>query len=222
MSRFPTSLPLLLTLACATALTALAGCDDADPDIRRQRFLSGCKIDKDCAGDLVCHKRSCKTPLKKPPAAAKPTPKVEEAPAANTNDLTVRLCPGYWGKSHNTGTVIAKNVATGKKHYIAIPKVVPDGSYENMFTFAALPHGEHEVVLYTGVIAQGKQDLLHAPCAEKTRCKPDKRTLLVTHGPPPSKEEWDAKLKQWAKEKYPGTDKELLRRPCDFDVDREI
>ncbi len=208
-----------VALLAFVASLPCAGCDDAD---RRSRLLAGCKKDEDCPKGLVCERNNCRQPSEE---AAKPKqPAAPAAPPPGTAPLTVRLCPGYWGKSHNTGTIIAANKTTGKKSYLSMTKVVPDGAFEDEFTFEALTYGTYEVKLYTGVIAMGKQDLLETPCAAKMDCSRDKRTRLVRHGPPPSKEVWDAQLEKWTKEEYPGTDKEYvpLRRPCDFDVDRKI
>ena len=209
-------------LAFCWVLVLPLGCDDGGGDDKRSRLLAGCKEDKDCPKGLVCERGNCRE------AAAekeKPKPKQAEVPDVappGTADLTVRLCPGYWGKSHNTGTAIATNTGTGKKHYLSLTKLVPDGEFEDEFTFETLDYGSYDVQLFTGVLAMGKQDLLKTPCAEKMGCKLDRVTRTVQHGPPPPKDVWEAKLEQWTKEKYPGTDKDYdpLRRPCDFDVDR--
>ena len=212
-----------LWVLLGSLLVLPAGCDDDGEEDRRSRLLAGCKEDKDCPKGLVCERSNCRQPS---PEAAKPKakPPAPSGPPPGTADLTVRLCPGYWGKSHNTGTVIAEHKGTGKKSYLSMTKLVSDGEFEDLFTFAARPYGTYEVKLYTGVIAMGKQDLLETPCAEKMECSRDKKTRIIVHGPPPPKEVWDAQLKRWAAEEYPGTDKEYvpLRRPCDFDVDRKI
>ena len=202
------------------------GCDESDDKL--DRLLAGCGSDKDCPEGLQCKKRKCvRATAEKPKEAKKaPTPKPD-----NVDDLVVRLCPGYWGKSHNTGTVIAKHITTGKKRYLSLPRVVPDGDFQDEFAFANIPHGVYEVVLFTGVIAQGKQDLLHAPCGEKMPCKSDRKTRILEHKAPLAKEAREAQLLQWRKDKLPGTegcpkgyecDTEVLRRPCDFDIDREL
>jgi len=208
----------LIAAACLLALSP--GCDDDEVD-RRSRLLAGCKEDKDCPKGLTCQKGNCR---EAPKEVAKPKVQAPDVPPPGTADLTVRLCPGYWGKSHNTGTVIATNRGTGKKHYLSLTKLVPDGEFDDEFTFKALDYGSYEVQLFTGVIAMGKQDLLKTPCAEKMSCKLDKVSRTIPHGAPLPKDVWEAKLKQWTKEKYPGTDKEYdpPRRPCDFDVDRKI
>lgn len=198
-------------------LFGVLGCDDSNE--RRNALLAGCKSNDDCPKGLVCEKTQCRQPSAEKPKA-KPAPAAKPAPKAEVGDLSVRLCPGYWGKSHNTGTVIAKNIKTGKKKYLSMPRVVADGEFEDTFSFPSLPYGDYEVSLFTGVIAQGKQDLMKVPCAQKMACMPDGRARVIKLGPKPSEEEWQTMLKKWQKLKYPGTDKDELRRACDFDVDR--
>jgi hypothetical protein len=231
---------MTVILAATVGIGAFAGCDDDGVD-RRSALMAGCKTDKDCPDGTVCEKHNCRTPDPKAKAAkkkaeaakaAKASAKANAEPPANTADLTVRLCPGYWGKSQNTGTMIAKNVATGKKKYLRLNLVVEDEDFEDEFVFKAMPYGRYEVTTFSGVIAQGKQDLLAVDCAERQACTPNNKGRLIDHAAPPPKEEWEKMLKKWQKEEWPGTQKcpknhecdeaTLLRRPCDFDVDREV
>lgn len=225
-------------IAAGAAGLLPAGCDDADD--RRRGFLSGCKEDKDCPSGTVCENHNCRRPdPAKAAADAAARAKADGAaraaaapPPADTADLVVRLCPGYWGKSQNTGTLIAKSAATGKSRYLRLNTLVEDEDFEDEFAFAALPYGRYEVTAFTGVVAEGGQDLLNTPCAERQPCATDGRTRLVDHGPPPPPEAWAAQLEQWQKDGWPGTEKcpkghecdeaALLRRPCDFDVDRPV
>jgi len=214
---------------CASA--ALAGCDDGGD--KRAQLIAGCSSDKDCPAGTVCEKRNCRTA--KPNAAAKKKPDAataKPAPRADAGDLMVRLCPGYWGKSQNTGTMIAKNLATGKKRYLRLNVVVPDDDFQDEFLFKALPHGRYEVQTFSGVIAEGKQDLLTVPCADRQPCTADGARRVIDHGPALPKEERDKQLLKWQQEEWPGTQKcpknhecdeaALLRQPCDFDVDRDL
>ncbi len=230
MDRCTTVILGALWALCASG--ALAGCDDGGD--KRAQLIAGCSSDKDCPEGTVCEKRNCRTAN---PAAAKAkakasAPKAGAPPRADADDLMVRLCPGYWGKSQNTGTMIAKNLATGKKKYLRLNVVVPDDEFQDEFLFKALPHGRYEIQTFSGVIAEGKQDLLTVPCADRQACTADGARRLVDHGPPPPKEERDKQLLKWQREEWPGTQKcpknhecdegALLRRPCDFDVDRDL
>jgi len=223
---------ILGALMALAATGTLGGCDDGGD--KRAKLTAGCSSDKDCPEGTVCEKRHCRTAN---PEAAKAkakagAPKAEAPPRADAGDLTVRLCPGYWGKSQNTGTMIAKNLETGKKKYLRLNVVVPDDEFQDEFVFKALPHGRYEIQTFSGVIAEGKQDLLTVPCADRQACTPDGARRVVDHGPPPTKEERDKQLLKWQREEWPGTQKcpknhecdeaALLRQPCDFDVDREL
>lgn len=215
------------------AMSALGACDE--PGDKRAQLTAGCKTDKDCPEGTVCERHSCKTADPKAEAAKKAALSKKTAAAAapkeNAADLHVRLCPGYWGKSQNTGTMIAKNVGTGKKKYLRLNVVVEDEDFEDEFTFEAMPYGRYEVTTFSGVIAQGKQDLLAVPCAERQACAADGKSRVIDHAMPPSKDDWDKQLRLWQKEEWPGTQKcprnhecdedNLLRRPCDFDVDHD-
>lgn len=217
--------------ALPVGLALAAGCDDASD--KRSALTSGCSADKDCPDGTVCENRNCRAPDPKKEAAKKAAAAnkaaAPTAPQANTADLTVRLCPGYWGKSQNTGTMIAKNTVTGKKKYLRLNVIVEDDDFEDEFKFEAMPYGRYEIVAFSGVIAEGKQDLLAVPCAERQACAADGKSRVIDHAMPPSKEEWDKQLAKWQKEGWPGTNKcpknhecdeaTLLRRPCDFDVD---
>lgn len=220
--------PTIRWILVATAALCWTACDSAAD--KRTALTAGCGSDKDCPEGTVCEKRNCRTadPIKE---AAKKAAELQpaEPAAAQTAPLTVRLCPGYWGKSQNTGTMIAQDVATGKKKYLRLNVIVEDDDFGDEFLFEGLPYGQYDVTTFSGVIAEGRQDLLAVPCAERQPCAADGKTRRFDHAAPPPKEEWDKLLVKWQKEEWPGTNKcpknhecedgALLRRPCDFDVD---
>lgn len=212
------SATLSAMLGLAGALTLLPGCPNSgDPagDLVRS---AGCKKDSQCTrvGEgLVCRKGSC-VEASAPAAKAAAAPAPRPAPAGPVADLAVRICPGYWNLSQNSGTLIARNVSTGKKHYERLNAGLEEGALGTNFVFKGLPHSDYEVTYITGVIAGGQKDMMSVKCAVGTACR---REVIrtVTLGPAPATEE---ARKQAADDLAALLKKQKLDSgpPCDFDV----
>jgi len=207
----------LAVAALMGTLLLLPGCPNAgDPsDLIRS---AGCQKDSDCklVGEgMLCRKGSCvekATTEKK--AASKPKPKPK--PAGPVADLTVRICPGYWNLSQNSGTLIARNRATSKKHYLRLGSLVQEGGLGKTFTFKGLAHGDYDVTYITGVIAGGQKDMMSVKCAVGTACFKE-IVRRVTLAAPPATEEARTKA---AEEVAALLKKQKLEQgpPCDFDI----
>ncbi len=203
------------SVLAALAMILVAGCSGGSTDPQSLVKSAGCRQDSDCrllGSDMVCKEGSCipKEEQKKATKAAK-APKEQAVPTAKVH---IRICPGFWNLEQNTGTLIARNVETGKRHYLRLDEQVPRGGFGEHFTFE-LPYGKYEVRYLTGVVAAGRKDMMQIKCAVGVECK--KGTIrLVTAGPEPSPEEKEALAKKEA---------EILKKqkykhgpPCDFDV----
>ncbi len=200
---------------------ALAACSGGTSDPHALVRSAGCSEDSECrmlGSDMVCRKGSCvsQAEAKAKEEAAKPAVAAAVAPAGPVADLKVRICPGFWNLDQNTGTLIARNTETGKRHYKRLGEEMEAGGFGDVFTFKGLAHGTYEVSFLTGVIAGGQKDLLRVKCAAGVECKGGSTRPVVLGGGPQTEEEKAAAAKAEAallkKQK-------LEQGPaCDFDV----
>jgi len=207
----------------ALVLLLLGACGDGAKREPDERYLkASCTVDEECAKDRVCQKgadgkgtcekgeRSATAKADKEKAAMEAR-KAKEAEKKQTKPgegrLTMRVCPVFKNTPEAIGTLVAKNLETNKESYIHMAQVVPDGQWEDEFTFWSLPPGKYEVVASYGIQIHGRAEVVKIKCHEKVKkdeCK-DEVVRLVEVLP-------------LDKQPPPEVDKEgkPVKKPCDW------
>lgn len=201
-----------------TALFATAGlfaCKGGETDYKPP--AAKCEVDKDCAKGFICEekvcvkgKRSAEEIAKRKKAefeAKKAAREAKKQTKPGEGRLYVRLCPGFQNTPESLGTIVAKNVKTGKEYVKHLALDVQEGGWETEFTFWSVPLGDYTVTAKYGIQVKGQPDISQLKCHEKVDKKlcTDGMTLTKTVIAPADEPERE-------KEK----DGTFKRRPCDF------
>ena len=183
-------------LPFAVFALCLAACGNGSKEDPASKFLkASCKSDDACAEGFVCQitdgNGTCvKGERSKADQAAKAKAEAEErarkeAAKRETKPgegrLEARICPLFKNTPEAIGTLIAKHVETGKETYIHLAREVPDGSWQDVFTFWSLPVGQYEVTATYGIQVRGRAEVVKLKCHDKVKkaeCKDEVTRLM--------------------------------------------
>ncbi|MEZ4465722.1 MAG: hypothetical protein R3F60_00005 [bacterium] len=213
------------TLPLAVFALCLAACGSGSKEDPADKFMkASCKSDDACAEGFICEMKdgngTCvkgerdKAALAAKAKAEEEERKAKEAAKRETKPgegrLEVRICPLFKNTPEAIGTIIAKNVETGKETYIHMAREVPDLSWQDIFTFWSLPLGAYEVTATYGIQVKGRAEVVKLKCYDKVKkseCK-DEVIRLMEVVPPDQ-------LPAPEKDK----DGNVIKKPCDWIVE---
>ncbi len=205
----------------AAALLLLnTGCDGGQSQEDRIKALQSpakCTTDKNCAKGFICSDKKICAKGERSAAEKAAADKAEEktrmdaiaakkAVKSGEGRLHVRLCPVFKNTPEALATIVATHQKTKKKHSLNLAMVVPDGGWQDEFTFPSLPLGTYDVGITYGIQSRGRPDVVAIKCHKKAKpCRDEiirELEVVLPKDAPPIK--FDKKTKK------------PIKRPCDF------
>ena len=210
------------SLAATGLLLFGFGCEpgsSAEERLAKLRGAADCETDKNCGKGFVCTELKCvkgeRTEAEKL-AQEKAEEKIRmDAIAAKKvvkpgeGRLYVRICPVFKNTPEALGTITAKNQKTKKETFLHLAMVVPDGQWQDVFTFHSLPLGTYDVSVTYGIQSRGRPDVVKIKCDPKAKPCRDEFVREIEVVLP--KDEAPVKIDK--------TTKKVIKIKCDFQAE---